>query len=137
MQADDLMTFGVISIHPDAPIEEAARLMLHHRISGLPVSTTTAAGRHGDRATLPRQDGAAGYDGSRRTRGRRSTSGAMGRGLRSRNGCKPRNCLRRPGCVRRKEPGRPHGRRGARIRPHIGSALVKPQDRADTAMILC
>ena len=37
MQAADVMTFGAASIRPDAPIEEAARLMLQHRISGLPV----------------------------------------------------------------------------------------------------
>ena len=37
MQAADVMTFGAASIRPDIPIEEAARLMLHHRISGLPV----------------------------------------------------------------------------------------------------
>ena len=37
MQASDVMTIGAATIHPDAPIEEAARLMLLHRISGLPV----------------------------------------------------------------------------------------------------
>lgn len=31
------MTFGAASIRADAPVEEAARVMLQHRISGLPV----------------------------------------------------------------------------------------------------
>lgn len=37
MQAADIMTFQPASIRSDAAIEEAARLMLDHRISGLPV----------------------------------------------------------------------------------------------------
>ena len=37
MQAVDVMTFGAASIRADAPVEEAARVMLQHRISGLPV----------------------------------------------------------------------------------------------------
>jgi CBS-domain-containing membrane protein len=37
MQAADVMTFGAATIRADAPVEEAARLMLQHRISGLPV----------------------------------------------------------------------------------------------------
>ena len=37
MQASDVMTIGAATTRPDAPIEEAARLMLLHRISGLPV----------------------------------------------------------------------------------------------------
>lgn len=37
MRASDVMTVGVAHIRPDAPIEEAARLMLRCRISGLPV----------------------------------------------------------------------------------------------------
>jgi len=37
MRASDVMTLGAASIHATAPIEEAARLMLRHRISGLPV----------------------------------------------------------------------------------------------------
>jgi CBS domain-containing protein len=37
MQAADIMTFGAASIRADAPVEEAARVMLEHRISGLPV----------------------------------------------------------------------------------------------------
>jgi CBS domain-containing protein len=63
MQADELMTFGVISIPPDAPIEEAARLMLHHRISGLPVIDDSGklVGMVTERDLLPRQR-AAGHD---------------------------------------------------------------------------
>jgi CBS domain-containing protein len=37
MKAHDVMTWGVISVEPDAPVMRAARLMLQHRISGLPV----------------------------------------------------------------------------------------------------
>ena len=37
MRASDVMTLGAASIQPTAPIEEAARLMLRHRVSGLPV----------------------------------------------------------------------------------------------------
>jgi CBS domain-containing protein len=37
MRASDVMTRHVVSIAPDAPIVQAARLMLQHRISGLPV----------------------------------------------------------------------------------------------------
>lgn len=37
MKAADVMTYGAATIRPDAPMEEAARLMLQHRISGLPV----------------------------------------------------------------------------------------------------
>lgn len=37
MIAANVMTFGAASIRPDAPIEEAAHLMLRYRISGLPV----------------------------------------------------------------------------------------------------
>lgn len=37
MQAADVMTFGAASIRADAAVEEAARVMLQHRISGLPV----------------------------------------------------------------------------------------------------
>jgi CBS domain-containing protein len=43
MQAADIMTFGAASIRPDAPIEQAARLMLQHRISGLPVIDNNGA----------------------------------------------------------------------------------------------
>jgi CBS domain-containing protein len=37
MHAEDVMTRNVISVDPDATVLEAARLMLQHRISGLPV----------------------------------------------------------------------------------------------------
>lgn len=37
MQAQDVMTRNVISIGPDATVLQAARLMLQHHISGLPV----------------------------------------------------------------------------------------------------
>ncbi|HTQ83745.1 MAG TPA: CBS domain-containing protein, partial [Pseudolabrys sp.] len=37
MKAEDVMTRNVISIDPDATVLQAARLMLQHRISGLPV----------------------------------------------------------------------------------------------------
>ncbi len=37
MKAEDVMTRGVISIGPDATVLQAARLMLQHGISGLPV----------------------------------------------------------------------------------------------------
>lgn len=37
MKAKDVMTHNVISIAPDATVLEAARLMLQHHISGLPV----------------------------------------------------------------------------------------------------
>ena len=37
MKAADIMTGRVISVTPDASILECARLMLQHRISGLPV----------------------------------------------------------------------------------------------------
>jgi len=37
MQAAHVMTFGAATIRPDASIREAARIMLDHRISGLPV----------------------------------------------------------------------------------------------------
>jgi CBS domain-containing protein len=37
MNAIDVMTRSVVSIRPDASILEAARLMLYHKVSGLPV----------------------------------------------------------------------------------------------------
>ncbi len=37
MKAEDVMTRDVISVVPDATVLEAARLMLQHHISGLPV----------------------------------------------------------------------------------------------------
>jgi len=43
MKAADVMTRHVITVMPDATIEEAARLMLRHRISGLPVADRDGA----------------------------------------------------------------------------------------------
>jgi CBS domain-containing protein len=37
MKAHDVMTWGVISVEADAPVMQAAQLMLQNRISGLPV----------------------------------------------------------------------------------------------------
>ena len=37
MRAEDVMTRDVIAIDPDATVLEAARVMLRHHISGLPV----------------------------------------------------------------------------------------------------
>ena len=37
MKAADVMTPGVISVAPDAPVMQAVRIMLQHHISGLPV----------------------------------------------------------------------------------------------------
>src|ERR1044071_6630695 len=37
MKAEDVMTRDVISIAPDATVLQAARLMLQHHVSGLPV----------------------------------------------------------------------------------------------------
>lgn len=37
MKAADVMTRGALTATPESPVEEAARLMLSHRISGLPV----------------------------------------------------------------------------------------------------
>jgi CBS domain-containing protein len=37
MNAHDVMTQKVISIDPDSTVLQAARLMLQHRVSGLPV----------------------------------------------------------------------------------------------------
>lgn len=37
MRVAQVMTVGAATIHPDASIREAARMMLDHRISGLPV----------------------------------------------------------------------------------------------------
>src|SRR5215831_18790669 len=41
MKAVDVMTRDVVSIAPEASIMEAVRLMLQHRISGLPVVDAT------------------------------------------------------------------------------------------------
>jgi len=43
MNVADVMSRSVIAISPDAPIAQAVRLMVEHRISGLPVIDT--AGR--------------------------------------------------------------------------------------------
>jgi CBS-domain-containing membrane protein len=43
MKASDIMTLGVISADPDATVLQAARYMLQHHISGLPVIDKTAA----------------------------------------------------------------------------------------------
>ena len=43
MKAADVMTSNVISIEPNASILQAIRLMLQHRISGLPVTDTSGA----------------------------------------------------------------------------------------------
>lgn len=37
MKANDIMTVGAAVVHPDTTIAEAARIMLEHRVSGLPV----------------------------------------------------------------------------------------------------
>ncbi|MCH4559181.1 CBS domain-containing protein [Mesorhizobium jarvisii] len=37
MKASDIMTMGATTVRPDTTIEHAARVMLEHRISGLPV----------------------------------------------------------------------------------------------------
>jgi len=37
MKAADIMSRSVIAISPDAPLAQAVRLMVDHRISGLPV----------------------------------------------------------------------------------------------------
>lgn len=37
MKAGDVMTTGAATVRPDAPLAEAARLMIEHHISGLPV----------------------------------------------------------------------------------------------------
>lgn len=37
MKAKDIMTQSVVTIAPGAPVAEAARLMLDHRVSGIPV----------------------------------------------------------------------------------------------------
>jgi CBS domain-containing protein len=37
MNVNEIMTTHVITVHDDARVEDAARLLAHHRISGLPV----------------------------------------------------------------------------------------------------
>jgi CBS domain-containing protein len=41
MKASDIMTPGVISADPDATVLQAARYMLQHHISGLPIIDKT------------------------------------------------------------------------------------------------
>jgi CBS domain-containing protein len=41
MKIEDVMTRKVITVRPDTPIHEAARLMTQHRVSGLPVVDET------------------------------------------------------------------------------------------------
>ena len=43
MKASEVMTRKVVSVSPLAPIEEAARLMIAHRVSGLPVTEPSGA----------------------------------------------------------------------------------------------
>ena len=43
MKARDVMTWGVVSVEADSSIERAARLMLAHKISGLPVVDATGS----------------------------------------------------------------------------------------------
>lgn len=43
MQAAEIMTRQPVSVTPDATIVEAAKLMLQHRISGLPVADSSGA----------------------------------------------------------------------------------------------
>jgi CBS-domain-containing membrane protein len=41
MQVVDLMTTDVVTVAPDSPLKQAARLMFRHRVSGLPVVDDT------------------------------------------------------------------------------------------------
>ena len=43
LKIEELMTRKVVSVAPTAPIEEAARLMVEHRIGGLPVTDMSGA----------------------------------------------------------------------------------------------
>jgi CBS domain-containing protein len=43
MNARDVMTRRLVTVTPETPIEEAVRLMLEHRISGLPVTDAVGA----------------------------------------------------------------------------------------------
>lgn len=38
MRAQDVMTTAVVTAHPDTPVQELARLMIDHRVSGLPIA---------------------------------------------------------------------------------------------------
>ena len=64
MIAASVMTFGAASIRPDAPIEEAAHLMLRHRVSGLPVIDKRGelVGMVTEGDLLRRQEGGTGQD---------------------------------------------------------------------------
>jgi CBS domain-containing protein len=53
MKAADVMTRQVITVMPDATIEEAARLMLRHRISGLPVADRNGVQRPTPKNSVP------------------------------------------------------------------------------------
>ncbi|HDL00686.1 MAG TPA: CBS domain-containing protein, partial [candidate division Zixibacteria bacterium] len=37
LKAKDIMTKDVVTIHPEATVEELARLLIEHKISGVPV----------------------------------------------------------------------------------------------------
>src|SRR5512140_915990 len=43
MKASDIMTRDVVSVGPDSSVVEAVRLMLQHKISGLPVIDASGA----------------------------------------------------------------------------------------------
>jgi CBS domain-containing protein len=43
MKAVEIMTTGVVTVQSEASVREAARLMLEHRVSGLPQSMTWGA----------------------------------------------------------------------------------------------
>lgn len=64
MIAANVMTFGAASIRPDAPTEEAAHLMLRHRISGLPVidKRSELVGMVTEGDLLRRQEGGTGQN---------------------------------------------------------------------------
>ena len=38
MRAQDVMTTAVVTAHPDTPVRELAKLMVDHRVSGLPIA---------------------------------------------------------------------------------------------------
>lgn len=59
MNASDVMTTGAATVRPDASLAEAARIMLEHRISGLPVVNVNGklVGIITERDFLRRDDG--------------------------------------------------------------------------------
>lgn len=59
MNASDVMTTGAATVRPDAPALEAARIMIEHRISGLPVvdAAGSLVGIITERDFLRRDDG--------------------------------------------------------------------------------